>query len=162
MKISETIKSNFFTGVSIAVISAAIIILIQFSWMANTKLVKLELENDLVFKEFMKIHGEFTKIHEEFAKIHEEFKGVNSKLDSLDREVKKNTEDINQINKTLLDMGESVNNNFKMLEEVQSQLENYEELEKRVENNEIGIERAEKSTEFLRGQVDTMISKKQE
>ena len=80
----------------------------------------------------------------------------------LTLEIRKNFEGINQIDQTLLDMGKSVNNNSTVLEKVQSQLEDYEEFEKRVEGNEIGIERAEKNTEFLRDQVDAMISNRQE
>ena len=75
--------------------------------MANTKLLKLEHENKSVFEEF-------ANNREGFANILEELKKVNSKLDNIDREVKKNTEDISQINKTLLDMGKSINNNSKI------------------------------------------------
>ena len=132
-----------FGGVIAAgVLAAAIITLIQLSWSSGIKLAKLEVEHmqlsEETNKEFAKIHE---KVDEKFAKVDEEFAKIHEKVDEKFAKVH-----------------EEFDNIAKILEGLQPLLEYVKELEQRVEKNENEIVGFEKTAEYLKGQVETILS----
>ena len=170
MKIIEFFDLTKFGGVLAAsVLAAAFIILIQFSWMANTRLVKMDLENTEISKELKEIHSilkeinSAVKINSEGIKSNSEAIKSNSEaIKSNSEAIKSNLEEIRKTNSALFQLLETVGKNSTMLEEVQSQLEDYAELEQRVDKNEGELDEFSEKSEFLRGQLETILSSKQE
>ena len=91
----------------------------------------LSYNNKLVKLEVEQMHLS-KENNKEFGKDYEEFGKIISKLD----------------------------NPAKMLGELQPLLEHFSELEQRIEENENDIDRFEKTTEYLKGQVETILSYK--
>ena len=140
MKIGDFFDTTKFGGiVSAAVLAAAIMFIIQLGWTANNRLLKMESEHIQMSKEnheeFGKIHEEFGKIHEEFGKVYEEFGKV--------------YEELEKINATLAILGE-----------IQSQLEDLKGIESAVDTNKTDLDELDKKTEYLKGQVETILSNK--
>ena len=147
--------SKFGAALAGGVLAAAIIIIIQFSWMSNTKLVKVELQNIEIFEELSEIKSDLKALN---SKVDD----LGSKVDNLDSKVEINTEEIKKANSAINQLVETAGTNSKMLEEVQSQLIDLPELEQRVEENKQKLDESSEKSEFLRGQLETILSSKQE
>ncbi len=133
MKIGDFFDTTKFGGIiSAAVLAAAIMFIIQLGWTANNRLLKMESEHIQMSKEN---HEEFGKIHEEFGKVYEEFGKVYGEFE--------------KINATLAILGE-----------IQSQLEDLKGIESAVDTNKTDLDELDQKTEYLRGQVETILSNK--
>ena len=155
MKIIDFFDLTKFGGVLAASeLAAALIILIQFSWMANTRLVRVDLENTQIFEELKDVHAMLKEINSA-VKINSE--GINSNSEGI----KSNSEEIKKVNSALSQLLETVGKNSAMLEEVQSQFEDYVELGQRATKNEEELDEFAEKSEFLRGQLETILSSKQ-
>ncbi len=140
MKISETfIKNCLGAGLVVAVVAPAIYILIQFVWTTNTKLVKVEVENSVNTKELVKMNEELVKLNEGRAKI------INEQA--------KTNEELVKVNEELLRLNDGQ-------AKITFRLDELEGVEPRVESNEKRLNEAEKQTNYLKGQVETLLSKK--
>ena len=82
---------------------------------------------------------------------------ANSKLVKMESEhiqmSKENNEEFEKINATLAD-------HSMILGEIQSQLEDLKGVKSAMDTNETNIERLDQKTEYLRGQVETILSNK--
>ena len=163
MKIFDFFDLTKFGGVLAAsVLAVAFIILIQFSWMANTRLVKMDLENTEISKELKEIHSILKEINSAVKINSEGIKSNSEGIKSNSEAIKSNLEEIRMTNSALFQLLETVGKNSTMLEEVQSQLADYAELEQRVDKNEGELDEFSEKSEFLRGQLETILSSKQE